>query len=380
MKREAGFSLMELLVATALMLVIVGTLMKTLSDAAYANEGVTLLANSQENLRAAMNYMVKDIIEAGEGLPQGGITIPNAVTIPNPAPAIASKMNRPGPVGGPATFPPSYITLPAITDGFGQGPLAVTPNPNVPGATLLGNPTDFITVVYADTSILDAANNTLDSNPVYLAPTAGPPANPGCGGKIAADGSSVTFDKACITLPTDNTQISPGDLIMFTNANGTTLQTVSTAVGQVVNFLPNDAFGLNASGEPSGTILNIQNGVASPGGPYPPTTCTRIWVITYFLNTANPQRPMLMREINFQPAQPVAEVIEDLSISYDINGGLPSFGGPIVPTYSPNSIRKVNLSLGSRSDSAFSQNKAYFRNNLQTQVSVRSLAFFSTFQ
>ena len=43
------------------------------------------------------------------------------------------------------------------------GPLAVTPNPNVPGATLLGNPTDFITVVYADTSIQDAVNNTLDS-------------------------------------------------------------------------------------------------------------------------------------------------------------------------------------------------------------------------
>jgi len=156
------------------------------------------------------------------------------------------------------------------------------------------------------------------------------------------------------------------------------LQTVSSSVGQVVNFLAADAFGLNLSGEPSGTILNIQNGVASPGGPYPPTTCTRIWVVTYFLNTANPQRPMLMREINFQPAQPVAEVIEDLSISYDINGGLPSTGA-IAPS-SPNSVRKVNLSLGSRSDSAFTQNKAYFRNNLQTQVSVRSLAFFSTFQ
>jgi hypothetical protein len=378
MKREAGYSLMELLVATALMLIIVGTLMKTLSDAAYANEGVTLLANSQENLRAAMNYMVKDIIEAGEGLPQGGITIPNAATVLNPTPAVASIINRPGPVGGPATFPASYTTLPAITDGFQQGPLSVTPNPNVPGGILLGKPTDFITIVYADTSILDAANNTLDSFPVYLAPSAGPPASAGCGGKILADGSSVTFDKACITLPTDNTQISPGDLIMFTNANGTTLQTVSSAVGQVVNFLPNDAFGLNATGQPSGTILNIQNGVASPGGPYPPTTCTRIWMITYYLNTANQSRPMLMRQINFQPAQPVAEVIEDLAIAYDINGGFASTG-QIAPS-SPNSVRKVNLSLGSRSDSAFTRNQAYFRNNLQTQVSVRSLAFFSDFQ
>ena len=61
MKREAGFSLMELLVATALMVVIVGTTLRALSDATHANEAVTLMADSQENLRAAMNYMTKDI-------------------------------------------------------------------------------------------------------------------------------------------------------------------------------------------------------------------------------------------------------------------------------------------------------------------------------
>ena len=81
MKRQAGFSLMELLVATALMVVIVGTTLRALSDATHANEAVTLMADSQENLRAAMNYMTKDIIEAGEGLPQGGIPIPNSATL-----------------------------------------------------------------------------------------------------------------------------------------------------------------------------------------------------------------------------------------------------------------------------------------------------------
>jgi prepilin-type N-terminal cleavage/methylation domain-containing protein len=376
MKREAGYSLMELMVAVAIMVVISGATLQTLSDATYANEGVTLLANSQENLRAAMNYMVKDIVEAGEGLPQGGITIPNAVTIANPAPVPASIVNRPGPVGGPATFPAPYITLPGIVAGSNQGPAAVTPDPNVPGATLVGAPTDFITIAYADTTILDAANNSLNTNPVYVAASG---ANPGCGGTIAAGGTSVTFDKACITLPTDNTAIAPGDLIMFTNAQGTTLQTVSGTLGQVVNFAGGDAFALNGSGQPSGTIFNIQNGIASPGGPFPPTTCTRIWMITYYLNTANLQRPMLMRQVNFRPATPVAEVIEDLAISYDINGGPPSAPTPEF-LYSPSAIRKVNLSLASRSDNAFSVNMAYFRNNLQTQVSVRSLAFFSNYQ
>ena len=102
-------------------------------------------------------------------------------------------------------------------------------------------------------------------------------------------------------------------------------------------------------------------------------------MITYYLDTTNQQRPMLMRQVNFRPATPVAEVIEDLAISYDINNGPPN-ANPVEPLYSPNAIRKVNLSLAARADNAYSQNKQYFRNNLQTQVSVRSLAFFNSFQ
>jgi len=382
MKRQAGFSLIEVLVATALMLVIVGTTLRALSDATHANEAVTLMADTQENLRAAMNYMVKDIVEAGEGLPQGGISIPNAVTILTPNPPIASAINRPGPVGGPATFPPSFVTLPAITDGPSQGPQAVTPNPNVPGGTLLGANTDFITVLYVDNTIFDPVHNsTLNTFPVYIAASGG---NPGCpAGSIAASGLTVTFDATCITLPTGNTAIAPGDLIMFQNANGTTLETVTGVAGQTLTFAgggAGDAFALNASVQPSGTIVQLQTpGVVSPGGPFPPTTCSRVWMITYYLNTANPQRPMLMRQVNFQPATPVAEVIEDLGISYDINAGPPNTP-TVEPGFSPNAIRKVNLTLAARADNAYSQNKQYFRNNLQTQVSVRSLAFFNDFK
>ncbi|HKD63219.1 MAG TPA: prepilin-type N-terminal cleavage/methylation domain-containing protein [Candidatus Acidoferrales bacterium] len=377
MKRQAGFSLMEVLVTTALMVIIMGTTLRALSDATHANEAVTLMADSQENLRAGMNYMTKDLIEAGEGLPQGGIPIPNSATPLNPAPALASAVNRPGPVGGPATFPPSFLTLPAITDGFQQGPQAVTPNPNVPGGVLLGTKTDFITLVYADNTIIDTVHNTtLNSLPIFLAASGG---NPGCpAGSLDPTGLTATFDANCITLPTGNTAITPGDLIMFQNANGATIQTVTAVNGQKLTFTGGgggDAFALNGTGKPSGTIANMKN----PDGSFPPTTASRIWMITYYLNTANQQRPMLMRQVNFRPASPVAEVIEDLSISYDINSGPPNTN-TVEPLYSPNAIRKVNLSLAARADSAYSQNKQYFRNNLQTQVSVRSLAFFNSFQ
>jgi type II secretory pathway pseudopilin PulG len=378
MKREAGFSLMEVLVATALMVVIMGTTLRALSDATHANEAVTLMADSQENLRAAMNYMTKDIVEAGEGLPQGGIPIPNSATLLNPNPPLASAVNRPGPIGGPATFPPSFLTLPAITDGFQQGPQAVTPNPNVPGGVLLGTKTDFITVVYADNTIVDTVHNTtLSSLPIFLAASG---ANPGCpAGSLDPTGLTATFDANCITLPVGNTAITPGDLIMFQNANGATIQTVTAAAGQTLTFAGGgggDAFALNASAQPSGTIINIRNA----DGTFPPTTASRVWMITYYIDTTNQQRPLLMRRVNFRPATPVAEVIEDLSISYDINNGPPSTAQVEAAGFSPNAIRKVNLSLAARADNAYSQNKTYFRNNLQTQVSVRSLAFFNDFK
>jgi type II secretory pathway pseudopilin PulG len=377
MKREAGFSLIEVLIATALMVVIVGTTLRALSDAAHANEAVTLMADSQENLRAAMNYMTKDIVEAGEGLPQGGIPIPNSATQANPNPAIASAVNRPHPIGGPATFPPAYVTLPAVTDGAGLGPRAVTPNPNVPGGILLGANTDFITLVYVDNTIVDLVHNsTLNSSPIFLAAGGG---NAGCpAGALDPTGLSATFDATCITLPVGNTAITPGDLIMFQNANGATIQTVTAAAGQTLTFAgggAGDAFALNATGKVSGTIINMRNG----NGTFPPTTASRVWMITYYLDTTNQSRPLLMRQINFRPATPVAEVIEDLSISYDINNGPPSTAAIVAP-FTPSSIRKVNLSLAARADNAYSQNKTYFRNNLQTQVSVRSLAFFNSFQ
>jgi len=378
MKRQAGFSLMEVLVATALMVVIMGTTLRALSDATHANEAVTLMADSQENLRAAMNYMTKDLIEAGEGLPQGGIPIPNSATLLNPSPALASAVNRPGPIGGPATFPPSFLTIPAITDGFQEGPQAVTPNPNVPGGVLLGNRTDFITMVYVDNTIIDTVHNTtLNSLPIFLAASGG---NPGCpAGSLDPTGLTAIFDANCIELPTGNTAITPGDLIMFQNANGATIQTVTAVNGQTLTFAgggAGDAFALNGTAKPSGTIVQMKNA----DGTFPPTTASRVWMITYYLDTTNQKRPLLMRQVNFRPATPVAEVIEDLSISYDINNGLPNTPQVEAAGFSPNAIRKVNLSLAARADNAYSQNMQYFRNNLQTQVSVRSLAFFNDFK
>ena len=78
MKRETGFTLIELLVSMTLMLIVVAAVLGALTDATHATQAVSLMADTQENLRAGMNYMVRDLMQAGNGIPQSGITIPNS--------------------------------------------------------------------------------------------------------------------------------------------------------------------------------------------------------------------------------------------------------------------------------------------------------------
>src|SRR5580693_803877 len=116
MKREKGFTLIEVLISVSLMLIVIAATLGTLTSAIHATEAITLMADTQENLRAGLNYMVRDFLQTGEGLPQGGITIPNTAGV--------SAVNRPGPSLG--TFTTSWTSLPAITQGYQLGPLTST--------------------------------------------------------------------------------------------------------------------------------------------------------------------------------------------------------------------------------------------------------------
>ncbi|MFZ3333672.1 MAG: prepilin-type N-terminal cleavage/methylation domain-containing protein [Candidatus Acidiferrales bacterium] len=380
MKREAGFSLLEMLVAVAILVTIVGACMVALTQGIQATQGVSLMADTQENLRAGLNYMVRDLVQAGESIPQGGIPLPNTA-------AGVTNINEPSPPTLAYKFPAGSTVLPAITPGPSQGLLTATPDPNKPGNTLLGpDVTDMITMIYADNSLIDntipATPHTLNEFPIFLAPSGG---NPGCpGGSISANGGTVTFDITCININTGNTGLHAGDLIMFQNAGGVALQCITNVAGQVVTFAAGDPFNLNQTLLPNGTLPNT----AAPagGGNYPPTTATRIWMVTYYIDSnTNPQRPVLMRQVNFNPPIPVAEVIENLNVTYDIVDAVATVPATnahvIVAPDTPAQIRKINLLLAARSETPYGQGKTmgYFRNNLQTEVSIQSLSFFNEF-
>jgi prepilin-type N-terminal cleavage/methylation domain-containing protein len=348
-KRSAGFTLLELLVAVAITVIVVAISLSVLVSFQHTSEGIVLAANTQENLRAGMNYVSRDLVLTGEGLPTGGISIPNGGGVP---------VNRPGPSGAGYTFPLTYTSIPAITPGAGLG------------ANVL-EPSDMVTVMYADNTI--ALNQNLINDP---APPAGDPV---CSGLIDPAGASVTFDINCTNISNGTMVIHPGDLILFSNAQGNALEEVTSIAGQTLNFAANDAYNLNQRVDPSGTMLQIQTPAGS--GNYPPTTATRVVMVTYYLDNSNPSAPRLMREVNFSTPQPVAEGIEDLQASYDFIDGVTNPTDQKIPPAgdSPNQTENVNLFMAARSARPFSWTKQYFRNNLVTQVSLRGMAYFNRY-
>ena len=345
-RRSAGFSLIELLVAVAITVIVVAVALSALNDAQRTSEGVTLASNTQENLRAGMNYIARDLVLTGEGLPTGGISIPNNGGVP---------VNRPGPVGAGYTFPLAFTAVPAITTGQGLG-------------ANIGRPSDMITILYADNTITLNQNLINDPAPV--------PPSPVCNGNIDPAGASVTFDVNCTNLGNGTIAIRPGDLIMFSNVQGNALEMVTSVAGQQLNFAVGDPFALNQRNDPSGTMAQIQN----PPGTYPPTTATRVIMVTYFVDNTG-TAPRLMREVNFNAPQAVAEGIEDLQASYDfIDGaGNPTDQKSVPGGDSANQIQDVNLFLAARSLQKFSWDRKYFHNNLITRVSLRGNSFFNRY-
>ncbi len=334
---ESGFTLVELMVAVAMTVTLLGLTLTALNGAHGANNLGMMVLDTTQNLRAGMNFMIRDLSQAGNSIPIGGIPIPGGTGVMN--------INRPGPVAG-MTFPPGVLQ--SVTTGNGLGP------------TVEGLDTDMVTVIHADQAI------ALSDFPLLT---------------VEEGGAKVRIDPRT-GVDASNAMVE-GDLIMFSNGLGNAIQTVTSVNGTwELRFDPGDPFNLNQRGATQGSITQLQN-----GGVFPPTTATRVRMVTYYLDgTTDAYRPRLIRQSNFDPARPLAMVIENLQITYDlvdgselINPDLVNIDEPEAPN-TPAQIRKANLFMAARSDDVDARSRRLFRTNLSTQVSMRSLAFFDRYQ
>lgn len=372
MKKQSGFTLIEFMVAMGITMIALAATVLAFKDATTTNQNVTLKSDISDNLRASMNLIQEDLIQVAQGIPTGGIPIPYT---PGPATCLGSggaPINRPNLTGG-LTFPVCNVVLNAVEPGWQLGPPITSPD-SAPG----GN-TDLITVLYADNTL--ALNARMVNEPAVGA-------NPGCpNGSITNNGQTATFDATCILFSPTGVQLNPGDLIMFSNAKGNAIQEVTAVNGQTLQFAGGDGLNLNARNDPQGTMKQLENtnivgGVQVPNGTFPPTTATRIWMVTYYLdNVTDPLHVRLIRRVNWNPGQPVGETIENLQFKFNFIDGVTNPSGQVtMPAgLSENQIRSVDIILGARSTSAWAKNHTYLRSNLMTQVSLRSMAYVNRY-
>jgi len=390
-RKLAGFTLIELMVAMGVTMILLYAAVTAFRDASQTNQMVTYAADMGDNLRNALNMIQTDLQQAGSGIPTGGIPIPFTSNNSSTSPCgTTAAIIRPI-LGGTKTFPACNSTLPAVEPGNAWGPFITAPDATTGLPSNQSSYTDEITVIYAD-------NLGLDSRPINASPTvatATTAANPGCpNGSLTLSGTTLTavFDGTtlnssgnynCVNFAKNGIAINVGDLIMFSNNQGQALLAVTNVSGQTLTFAKGDPFGLNGRTETSGTINFLQTTGTGCGGTnacFANTSATRIWMVSYYLdNVSSPPYVRLVRQVGLGTATPVGETLENLQFTYNFVDGTtnPANQGTVPTGDSESQIMLVNVYLAARSNYIVHQgNRAlYSRNNLMTQVSIRSNAY-----
>ena len=299
-----------------------------------SNSTMTRVIETQQKVRAGLNELAREVVRSGTGIPGGGITVPNG----NNSQAIP----RPG-SGGNLPTPNNVIAI--LSPGDGLGP------------TIGGVPTDVITIVTVD--------QTAPSWNIA---------------KITPAGNNVELVE---DISTGEYQLSIGDFLLFNNVN-------ASVFGQVTNvqtngnnndaiFANSDPLGFNQPSAANGNISSLAN----PGNPvtWPPTSATRVKIITYYLDNTDVLHPKLMRGVNSQAVQVVAEDIYNLQFSYDLfDFATNTETSNQATTNSPNQIRAVSIAIAGHSSTVDTNTNDYHRLSLVSKVNVRNATFRNRYQ
>jgi len=368
-KSQRGFSLLELMIASALGLIVVMAMTQMFRMGMNATFTVTQRAETQQNMRAAIELMTKDISLAGAGLPSGGLQLP----------AGPSKVacNQAGTCYVPADTYPTGNYMYGILPGFGNGVQNGTIIPSAPAAT-----NDSITSIYCDYNFpLSNFSFTFPTNgyAAVVAPatviTAGLPTN------ILAPGGLNVGDLMFFLVSTPGQGTASGN-------QGTSAAQTAAVVAEItgipsstaINFAAGDALNFNQNGANSlfNTVANL--GPALGGGNT--VTACRLNAVTYFLQVppagGTDQTPRLMRQVNGLTAVPVADNIINLQFSYDVissTAGLmnANLSNPIAAGDSPALIQKVDMWV--MGQSLVSSGNRFQSMYLASSVATRNMSF-----
>jgi prepilin-type N-terminal cleavage/methylation domain-containing protein len=349
-KSQAGFTLLELSVSMAVGLTVMAALAGLFKTGMNSAMVVTQRAETQQNMRAAVDLMVKDLSMAGAGLPSGGIQLPLGGSG-----ATKYGCDQAGACHVPTSTYPAGNYMYGIIPGYRNG---VEANAAIPAAPAAIN--DSVTSIYADYNFpLWEFNVTFPvpgngtsigvvANPVY---SPAPPAVNSAGG------------------------IQVGDLIMLSNNLGTAVGEVTGLTATTIAFANLDPLNFNQNSATSNNIKAISTGAN--------TIAYRLFAVTYYLTVpANGQTPRLMRQVNGLTPVPVADNIINLQFSFDNYNSTTAAldanqANPLGLGESPNLIQKINLIVMGQSMTTSGTAQSMF---LATDVSARNMAFRNRYQ
>jgi prepilin-type N-terminal cleavage/methylation domain-containing protein len=372
--KTRGFTLVELLISMAIGVIILTAAVSLFSKAVGASFLVTQRAEMQQDGRAALDMMAKDISLAGAGITSGGVQLPDG------GGATGSKF------GCDQTL--CYTTN--NTYPINNHLYGVIPNPGaglkvMTAGGVLSPATDVLTVAYTDNTYplnqYSVALNAAGSQATFTVPVPAPNPLP------------VPWPPPAINDPAVG--LKAGDLVLFSNSVGQAVGEVTTVgAGGVVTFANADPLTINQSAAAAGNIKALWGGAAAPAV-LPATIAFRLLVITYYIDvppgpdgiryTADDGPPRLMKQVNGQSPVPVSENISGLQVTYDIyddvsgaaTANLKDAG--MSAGKSPNQIRKVNLSIAARSPMQGDYGR-FQSLNLATAVSARDMSFKDRYQ
>ncbi|MCU1256656.1 MAG: hypothetical protein JWM83_2955 [Candidatus Angelobacter sp.] len=337
---QHGLSLMEALVGMLVASVVLAAGATLVTKALQITDLVMVRSEMQQDGRAAINSILKDLSLAGTGMPVGGVQLPTGTGSTKSLLACA----------GGVCFLKNHLFP-------GNHMYPVLPDPN-DGNVQQGTP-DAVTTVYIDRTL-----------------------NLGTAANITPSGSQIDLPSIA--------GINIGDLIILSNVHGSAIGMVTgvlTASNSVL-FSSSDPLNINQPGAANGNIAALQD--PGPGNKYPTTTAARILVITYYLQqSAGPDGTFgndddnwqLMRQVNGQQPVPVMDGVENLQVTYDVYDDTAGNASTTLVTNNktanntPGLIRKVNVVMNVRTTRKTGPTKSLGHLTLAAAVSPRNLSF-----
>lgn len=351
---QAGFSIVEMVIAISVMLIITGGVMSLMRSSMMISSASYEMTDAQENLRTAQEYINRDLINAGDGLKSMSV------------------------IRLPQAFVTSYLTLNPISDATDNMPTSpnivnfgiLTSDNNVPTGTVVTRAVPAVTVRTLDDGTGTDRQTILEIDRQFTEISI----NPGLPNQGSIDSSGTIA-----TLPSGTvmSQFTVGEIYFFSSSVGGTFATITdiNTGTRKLTFAVGGAdanFGLNVS------VNNNLKAISSSGALA--VSLQRMMIIHYYVNSSN----FLMRRVfgikgtTFRDSI-IAEHVLNVQFKYSLET-TDAAGNVLQPTMVLSTkaqrlgVRQVEVTVSVETPHTM-QNNVTSKLSMTTSTSVRNMQF-----